>query len=276
MVFTSLKSKMRQELLQHESCLSDSVKQNFLFRLNQLSQTHKTKTMRKRISPTGKWRFLFAIVCFLALLTPGKISAQSSCSTATAVTVDEECFRDSLTMSQSKWYTFTAVNAAVKIKVLNLQPPNGSVTTLEVFSGACSTLYRVADSLEVNPPSDSIVEVVSGLNYGEVYWIRLSRKPHITCPKCSGLTYAKFDLCIKTVESPETVCSCGTLFPYDSTNTCQAICNGGFDLYNGIITGQGKIMRACPWDNAPYTGNPIPTADLYNEAVVNMSVPSNA
>jgi parallel beta-helix repeat protein len=219
--------------------------------------------------------FIALLICCSAFMLPGKMFAQSgtTCSGAITIIPNSTTYTDSLQMNQLEWFTFQPTTSDIKIVVTNLRKTQGYISSIQALGGTCSGLYAIADSAYESTAGDSLTLNVSGLNSFETYWIKLRRGT----PNNPGV-YGPFTLKIRTTTHTVASCSCTSLFPYDSTSTCQAVCNGGFDLYTGALSIQGQIERACPW-RMPTTSpsTTIPSADLFNSynSTSNWYVPTN-
>ncbi len=236
--------------------------------------------MERSFSPSIKARRLIVLfACSMALLLPHSVNAQSGTICAAAITMipDTTIHTDSLQLNQEKWFSFTAQKADVRIVVRNLNKTQGYISSMQGMAGVCSFLFPVSDSVYESTALDSTVLMLTGLNQYATYYVKLRRgNPNHGGP-------GAFTISIKnTSPPPPAPCNCTTLFPTDSTNTCQAVCNGGFDLYNNATTFplaiHGQIQRACPWEMPTISPNTTtPTTDLFNSynSSSTYSVPSN-
>jgi len=234
---------------------------------------------------------LLLLVSFI-LLNSASAQPGNTCSTAEEFSGDSDtCVTDSIQTGQVEWFSFNASNDTAKVVVTNLAKLQGHITRLEAFTAPCPGT-GFGSPVTASSPVDSLVLNLYGLDLGMKYFIKITRGEIDGCRSCQGsATYAPFSLCLKITSSALATCNCSDLYyPPDSTNTCQAVCNGGFDLYklnfitdpvNGYLEGLNGITHtpACPWRRPLLTPS---TPDLFNNmsnlttSGLSVDVPNNA
>jgi hypothetical protein len=95
----------------------------------------------------------------------------------------------------------------------------------------------------------------SGLSTGATYYLKLEK---------SNTALVNFDLCIVPINLSLTCAAgCPSNPNNTSNNTCEAVCNGGFEYNQAPPWGLHCIKQACPWDTSGQKATP----DLFNATV---------
>lgn len=88
--------------------------------------------------------------------------------------------------------------------------------------------------------ADADVLLASGLSSGNIYWVQLHK---------TGATSVNAILHVNFRSSADPA-ACGSSCPsvlYDSTNTCQMVCNGEFNYHYTTPVNPNLLIYACPW-----------------------------
>jgi hypothetical protein len=227
--------------------------------------------MKKTKSPGNSAKcFIALFICCAALFLPHKIFAQSgiSCATAISTSAHGELILDSTTYT-STWYSLVADSVDVQIEIFNQDTGATAVSSIDMYSGTCAGLSLLSPT-RVN--GLHIVANYSGLTKGNTYYMKLSK---------TNTTKTYYTLAILNLNGLAASCSSCPLNPNNtSINTCQGVCNGGFEYTTGV-TFCGQILRACPWDTTGIHFS-SDTPDLFSTSVPNnifgatVKVPNNA
>lgn len=236
--------------------------------------------MKKTQSRTVRLFANIFVTCILFI--GGSLHGQTggACTSAIPVFIDASVpYTGTINQSQEQWFEFVAFSSGARVVVTNTAPLVASINMLDCYFGGCSYLYPFSGPVHNTTVRDSLVMNLEGLNAGETYWIKLSRTS--ACSSCNTTSAAPFTLKVVTLAVVPVVCSCSSLFPPTTINTCEAVCNGNFDLYNTAgqgLFGHGQIQRACPWQQPIISPSTItPSPDLYNDTNQNagFNVPAN-
>lgn len=245
----------------------------------------------QKTKPPKKATLVISVLVFsLLLLMPIVATAQSgaSCSTSIPLSGNPQTKTDSLSASAYKWFSFVASGSDMSLELVNLNLSGGSVHQLEIYEGTCSNLnlYYLQLPSTIQPVYSQSLSM-DNLITGQTYYLKVTRFDP-SCRTCVYPANAPFSITLTLVPVVVAPCDCGYLFPIaDTTNTCEAVCNGGFELYRtNTVWGNLSVLDAidkqpaCPWRNPNSSFgqyNLQTTPDLYNSLNANSSlgVPNN-
>lgn len=187
-------------------------------------------------------------------LSQQNMKAQGTC--ATALTLNEGA-TSATTSATAIWYTFTATNTYVTLTLYDGDLVGSGFTTIKLYSGSCSSLNLLATSPAI---VDAAIINRSTVN-GTSYWLKIEKSVGTNKP---------YSISRVSMGNPPATCACNT-FPSNPNNTCELICNGGFD--NQLLASPpstispnaaAQVQLACPWNNIPSLAPSYSTSDLFS------------
>ena len=192
---------------------------------------------------------------FFALLASFGLFAQSgtTCSTAIPLTGTGQCIDNLQSAGVNTWFSFNANSTSLGIDLssTSLYSADG-FTLIQLYSGTCTSLIPVSGAVTW---SNTINVQYSGLTSGATYYLKLEK---------SNAVQVNFDLCISAANlSLSCAAGCPSNPNNASNNTCEAVCNGGFEYNQAPPWGLHCIKQACPWDTSGQKATP----DLFNSTV---------
>ncbi|MEL0594175.1 MAG: T9SS type A sorting domain-containing protein [Planktothrix rubescens PR223] len=221
---------------------------------------------RKNLLKTGTW-LLFALL----FLNAPVLRAQNSCGSA--VSLPDSTISQTLSGNTSNWYSFTTNSQYVQLSVVAKTAGFTGVTT-KLYSGLCSGLTLIGTGVYLG----NELVIYKDVTIGATYYLQVENAAAGT---------VGYDLSKIATPFWAASCACNT-FTQNPNNTCEAVCNGGFDSQllasqNSTISPnlQGQLHLACPWNRDSsqcYTiTNPITgTSDLYSQNATTMwDIPQN-
>ncbi|MBI3509333.1 MAG: T9SS type A sorting domain-containing protein [Bacteroidetes bacterium] len=176
---------------------------------------------------------------------------------------NDSCF--AFTSSNSdNWFKFTAPLSALEFDLSN--------TTSSGFDSVAFWKSTGGDITFVNSgvkTGDENTLVDTALSTDSIYWIYVRKVGTVSCTANNCISF----------KSSFMVVFCGTGCPsvlYDSTNTCELVCNGGFEYNYFNPTTLNKLLYACPWQRPAFTGTIISTPDYFSsDGGTPVDIPSN-
>jgi hypothetical protein len=209
---------------------------------------------QKNLLNTGTG-LLFA---FLFLCAP-VLRGQNSC--ATAMNLPDTTISQTINTNPN-WYSFTATGQYVQIALLG-QSTGFSGVTSKLYGGSCAGLTF----LQSGAYSGNELVIYKDVTIGATYYLEIANS------SAQNVAYM-----LSKVASPYWTppCACNT-FTQNPNNTCEAVCNGGFDnqlLFNPSNStspnNQGQVNLACPWNKDSSqcyaTSSILGTSDLYSQS----------
>jgi hypothetical protein len=186
--------------------------------------------------------------------------AQTGATCATALTFDSTNINGSpqeLQVQSSQWYVFNALNTKIDIAIQFVQGAD-KVTKAVLWGSACNSLIKITDDT-ISSGTDSLLMLsTTSITNGATYFLQIFKS------NGTDSTYFKADL---NFLFPPPLCSSCSL----PVVPCDLICNGNFETYTSLPTGQDQVNRSCPWVKAN-----LNTPDyLYVGATGGMGVPGN-
>lgn len=210
--------------------------------------------MKKKKSPGNGIRYFIAmLVCCTALMLPSKTFAQSISLPSTYTTIPVEDTTISVTTSNAdNWYKCTSTNTYAEVDVFNEAIPGMDSVNIWVQSGSVINFVQAGIR-----QTDLYYLLASGLSSSNIYWIDVR---NASGSSVTSTIHINFRTSVNSA-------SCGGGCPsilYDSTNTCELVCNGMFDYHYATPHITWDLIYACPWQNVTQIPAAIfPTPDYF-------------
>lgn len=225
--------------------------------------------MKKRLTRllSGSVRKLIPVFTFiLFFLLPNHSRAQAGTSCADAIDLGSHSgfLENQLSAGNDQWYFFKADSADVIISANNRSLSDSAFRYIRLYSGTCSNLTLI-DSGNISPLLRPYA-AANGLSLGNIYFVELVSP---------NSTDVRFDLSLQFYDHSQILSPCPCPSPYNNPgNTCDLICNGGFETIQSTNVNAGQLDLACPWFQILSSGT---SSDLYHASSVNslFGIPNN-